>query len=159
GAVDLTGGGTTAPATNTPKNVQIGNNNHITTAPGPLILLNPGVVRQGTSVGVTGSGFSAGAVIDLAIKRQGTNTALTAAFVQTDKSGTFSGATLTVPTSLSSGNFTVEAHERNSRNTAQAVGTVAGGAPQVKLGTQVGKPGDMLVLSLRGFAPGEPVKV
>src|SRR5262249_30301244 len=51
GAVDLTGGGTTSPATSTPKNVQIGNNNHITTAPGPLILLNPGVVRQRASGG------------------------------------------------------------------------------------------------------------
>src|SRR5262249_26646188 len=93
------------------------------------------------------------------IKRQGSNTALASTLVQADTSGTFGDASLTVPTSLSSGNFTVEAHERNSHTTAQAVGAVAGGAPQVKLGTQGGKPGDVLVLALHGFAPGESVKV
>lgn len=147
-----------AASTPAPKSVPIGNK-MVTTTTGPLILLNPGVVRQGTSVSVTGSGFDVGAVVDLTIKRQGATTALASTFVQSDKGGTFSGASLSVPMSLSSGTFTVVARERNSSNTAQAVGTVAGGAPQVKLGLQVGKPGDVVVLALHGFAPGETIKV
>src|SRR5262249_46453370 len=90
---------------------------------------------------------------------QGSATTLASASAKSDKYGTFSGANLNVPMSLSSGTFIVSAHERNSDAVAQAVGTVAGGAPQVKLGTQVGKPGDTTVLSLHGFAPGETVKV
>jgi serine/threonine protein phosphatase PrpC len=164
GVGSLTGGNqasqATAPAasTPTPKPVQIGNGTSPST-PGALILLNPGVVRQGTSVGVGGSGFDPGAVIDLTITRQGSGTTLSSTFVQADKNGTFYNATLGVPMSLSAGNFIVQAKERNGHTTAQAVGTVAGGAPQVKLGTEVGKPGDVIVLALHGFAPGETVNV
>jgi serine/threonine protein phosphatase PrpC len=151
---------TASPVTNTPTpaTVRIGNNTVVTT-PGPLILLNPGVVRQGTSVGVTGSGFDAGSVIDLTIKRQGATKALTTSFIQAGKGGTFDGGSLNVPNSLSSGNFIVEAKQRNSQHVAQAVGTIAGGAPTVKLGMQVGKPGDAVVLSLHGFAPSENINV
>lgn len=151
---------TASPVTNTPTpaTVRIGNNTVVTT-PGPLILLNPGVVRQGTSVGVTGSGFDAGSVIDLTIKRQGANKALATSFIQAGKGGTFDGGDLNVPTSLSSGNFIVEARQRNSQHVAQAVGTIAGGAPTVKLGLQVGKPGDNVVLTLHGFAPSENINV
>src|SRR5258705_523848 len=151
---------TASPVTNTPTpaTVRIGNNT-VVTSPGPLILLNPGVVRQGTSVGVTGSGFDAGAVIDLTIKRQGAAKALATSFIQAGKGGTFDGGSLNVPTSLSSGNFIVEAKQRNSQHVAQAVGTVAGGAPTVKLGLQVGKPGDNVVLSLHGFAPSGNINV
>lgn len=164
-AVNLLGGRSATHATSpsaattpTPKSVQVGNKT-ITTTPGPLILLNPGVVRQGTSVGVTGSGFDPGAVIDLTIKHQGATTTQASTFVQADKGGTFDNASLDVPTTLSSGSFIVEAKERNSHNTAQAVGTIAGGAPQVKLGTAVGKPGDVIVLALHGFAPRETINV
>lgn len=127
--------------------------------PGPLILLNPGVVRQGSSITVTGSGFDARAFVDLAVRQRGSASSLASTFVQADKSGTFGGVSLTVPPSLSSGSFTVDAHERNGSASAAATGTVAGGAPQVKLGTQVGKPGDTIAVALHGFAPGEPIKV
>jgi hypothetical protein len=167
GAFGLTGGDTAATraastavvsGASRPKPVQIGNA-QLTTVTGPLLLLNPGVVRQGSSVSVTGSGFDPGAVVDLAIKRQGSSASLASTFVQAGKDGAFSGASLTVPMSLSPGALIVTASERNSSNTAQAVGTVAGGAPQVKLGTQVGKPGDQVVLALHGFAPGETINV
>ncbi len=57
------------------------------------------------------------------------------------------------------GSFIVEARQRNSNKVAQARGIIAGGSPQVKLGTQVGKPGDVIELSAHGFAPDEEVKV
>lgn len=127
--------------------------------PGPLILLNPGVVRQGSSISVTGSGFGARAIVDLAVRQPGATSALASTFVQADKNGTFGGVALPVPASLSSGGFVVDAHERSGNATAEATGNVAGGTAQVKLGTQVGKPGDTIALTLHGFAPGEPVKV
>jgi hypothetical protein len=130
-----------------------------TLVPGALILLNPGVVRQGTSFNVMGSGFDAKATIDLVLKRQATGSTLASTFVQTDRSGTFTMATLTVPNNLPSGTFVVQAQERNSTKMAQAVGTIAGGVPQVKLSAQVAQPGDMIVFSLHGFSPGESINV
>lgn len=126
---------------------------------GPLILINPGIVRQGAGIAVTGSGFDARAIIDLAVKRPGSATAITSTFIQTDKNGAFSGASLTIPESLSAGNFTVSAQERNGSQAAHATGTIADGAPQAKLGAQVGKPGDTIALTLRGFTAGEAIKV
>jgi hypothetical protein len=142
----------------TPKTVQIGNQK-VTTAVGPLILLNPGVVRQGTAFNVTGSGFDPGSVVELSIVRQGSSTPLASVLVKADKSGGFYSVSMTAPTSLSAGNFSVVAQERNSSNSAQSFGAVAGGAPQVKLGPQVGQPGAQVTVSLNGFAPMETIKV
>jgi hypothetical protein len=97
--------------------------------------------------------------VDITIKRQGSTTSLATKQVKADKVGGFYGTALAVPMSLSSGNFVVVASERNSSNTAQAVGTVAGGAPQVKLGEQVGQPGVNVTVGLHGFAPQETINV
>jgi hypothetical protein len=145
------------PAVNTPALIPMGNKQVVSTS-GPIILLNPGVVRQGTSVNVTGDGFGAGALVDLTINRQGSAASLAKTQVKVDKGGSFTSS-LSVPMSLSSGNFVVVASERNSSNSAQAVGTVAGGAPQVKLSVQVGQPGVHVTAGLNGFAPLETIKV
>ena len=139
--------------------MQIGNNHDVTTAIGPLILLNPGVVRQGTDVNVTGTGFAPHSVVTLSITRQGSGAALASTVVKADKSGGFYGAAIAVPNSLSAGSFNVVAQERNSSTSAQAIGSVAGGAPQVKLGPQVGQPGEVVTVSLNGFAPEETINV
>src|SRR5262245_26811424 len=39
----------------------------------PLVLLNPSTVRQGSSLGVTGSGFDPGATVDVLVKQQATD--------------------------------------------------------------------------------------
>jgi len=127
-------------------------------ATGTLILLNPGIVRQGAAMGVTGSGFDPKATIDLAIKQQPTDTGQVLSFVQADKYGTFY-STLTVPVTLSAGPFSIQATERGHHKVAQARGVVQGGAPQLKLGSQVGKPGDIITVSVSGFSPDETVKV
>ncbi len=147
---------TSAPTTSTPApNVT----QPVTSSSGPLILLNPGVVRQGAAVAVLGSGFDPGATVDLTLKRQASGTTLASSHVLADQGGFFGDAAITVPISLGSGNFIVEAHERNSTKTVRATGTIAGGAPQVKLGVMVGKPGDLITVSLHGFAPEEPINV
>ena len=125
---------------------------------GALLLLNPGIVRQGTGMGVTGSGFDPRATVDLAIKQRASDPGQVLTFVQTDKNGVFTGE-LTVPATLTAGPFYIQASERGSNKVAQAKGLIAGGTPQLKLGTQVGKPGDLITVSLHGFSPGETINV
>jgi nucleoid-associated protein YgaU len=125
----------------------------------PLVLLNPSSVRQGSSVGVTGSGFDPGATVDIFVKQQPTDEVDPLTFVQVDKSGGFGGVTFAVPDSLPRGSFVVEALQRESANTARATAVVAGTSPQVKLGTQAAKAGDLVQLSAAGFGPEEDVNV
>lgn len=125
---------------------------------GALILLNPGIVRQGTSMGVTGSQFDPGATVDLTIKQRATDQGQAVGTVKTDKYGAFYD-NLTVPSTLSSGSFSVVASERGSQKVSQATGIVSGGAPQLKLSAQVGKPGDLITVSASGFSPNETIKV
>jgi len=129
-----------------------------TLAAGALILLNPGVVRQGTNMGVNGSGFDPRAIVDLAIKQHKSGPGQIIGFARTDKYGNFY-ENLMVPNTMSSGTFFIEARERGSTNVAQAAGVIAGGAPQLKLGAQVGKPGDMVTVTVHGFSPDEKINV
>jgi hypothetical protein len=130
----------------------------VSNAVGALILLNPGIVRQGTSMGVNGSGFNPRATVDLAVTQALSQPGQVINFVKTDKYGNFY-SNLTVPMTLSSGTFFIQARERGSTKVAQARGMVSGGTPLLKLGAQVGKPGDIITVSLHGFSPGESIKV
>jgi hypothetical protein len=125
----------------------------------PLLLLNPSTVRQGSSVGVAGSGFDPGAVVDIYVKQQVDDSVDPLTFVQVDKSGGFGGVSFNVPDTLPRGNFIVEADQRESDNLARATAVVAGGSPQVKLGTQAAKSGDQVQLSAAGFSPNEDINV
>src|SRR5215471_490617 len=125
----------------------------------PLVLLNPSTVRQGSSVGVTGSGFDPGATVDLYVKQQASDSVDPLTFVQVDKSGGFGGVSFAVPDSLPRGNFIVEADQRESERVARATAVIAGGSPQVKLGTQAAKAGDVVQLSAAGFSPDETINV
>jgi LysM repeat protein len=125
----------------------------------PLLLLNPSTVRQGSSVGVAGSGFDPGATVDIYVKQQASDSVDPLTFVQVDKSGGFGGVTFAVPDALPRGNFIVEADQRESGNVARATAVIAGGSPQVKLGTQAAKSGDAVQLSAAGFGPDEDVNV
>jgi LysM repeat protein len=125
----------------------------------PLVLLNPSTVRQGSSVGVAGSGFDPGATLDIYVKQQVSDQVDPLTFVQVDKSGGFGGVTFAVPDSLPRGSFIVEARERESENAASATAVIAGGSPQVKLGTQAAKSGDTVQLSATGFDSNETISV
>jgi nucleoid-associated protein YgaU len=125
----------------------------------PLVLLNPSTVRQGSTVGVTGSGFDPSATVDIYVKQQESDNVDPLTFVQVDKSGGFGGVTFAVPDSLPRGNFIVEADQRESENVARATAVIAGSSPQVKLGTQAAKAGDTVQLSAAGFDPDEDITV
>ena len=162
GAVNTTGANT-SPTTGTTQPSPVPTNPRATpTAPnttaGALLLLNPGVVRQGVSMGVTGSGFDPRITVDLLVKQRKSDPGQPIGLSRTDKYGNFYG-NLTVPQTLSSGPFFIEARERGGTRVAQAAGVVAGGAPQLKLSEQVGKPGDMITVSIHGFSPYEKINV
>ncbi len=125
----------------------------------PLVLLNPSSARPGSTIGVTGSGFDAGSTVDITLKHQKDDTGTALGFVQADKSGSFGGFNLTLPSTFVSGPFIVVAQEHGGSKEAEATGTVAANSPQVTFGTQVGKPGDIIAFSMKGFAPSETVKV
>lgn len=125
----------------------------------PLILLNPSSARPGSTIGVTGSGFDAGTTIDITLKHTKDDQGKALGFVQADKSGSFGGFNLTLPSDFVSGPFLVIAQQHSGGKQAMATGTVAANSPQVTFGTQVGKPGDVVAYSLKGFAPDEVVKI
>jgi len=125
----------------------------------PLVLLNPSSARPGSTIGVTGSGFDPGTTIDLTLKHTKDDQGKPLGFVQADKSGSFGGFNLTLPSDFVSGPFLVIAQQHNGGKQAMATGTVAANSPQVTFGTQVGKPGDVIAYSLKGFAPDEVVKI
>jgi hypothetical protein len=126
---------------------------------GPLLLLNPAFVRQGATINLSGSGFDPKATLDLVLRRNAADRGQPITFAQADKGGAFT-TNFTVSGALGAGSFIIEARERDSGRLAQATGTIAQGtAPQVKLGIQVGRPGDQVVFSAQGFAPGEALQV
>lgn len=126
---------------------------------GPLILLNPSTVRPGSAVGIIGGGFDPSATIDIVAKRNAGDRGDPVTFVQSDKGGSFGGVNYTVPPSFARGDFIIEARQRKGDKVARATGIVASTAPSVKLGIQVGKPGEEVALSAQGFAANEDVKV
>lgn len=159
GAAAPTGGPTSPPpAGRVPTPTPIAASELVTTHT-PLVLLNPSSARPGSTVGVTGSGFDAGTTVDLTLKHSKDDTGQALGFVQADKSGSFGGFNLTLPGDFVAGPFIVVAREHNGSKQAMATGTVAANSPQVTFGTQVGKPGDVIAFSLKGFAPDESVKV
>jgi hypothetical protein len=139
-------------------------------SPGPVLLLNPNSAAPGATIEVLGSGFDAGKLVTLALEagtavptsknqkdvRGPTHVNLDTA--QAGRGGTFS-KTVTLPSSLIGRSFEVIAQERKGTARAIADGTFATGSPTATLSTAVGKPGDTVYASARGFAPNEPVDV
>jgi hypothetical protein len=124
----------------------------------PLITLSPGLVRPGTTVSVSGSGFDAGARVDLLLGTGGP-TARPVSTVTVGKDGSISGS---VPFPADPGGQTsrvVTAQQRGSDKVAKAEATLAQGVAKATLYPMAGKPGDTVSLSAQGFAAGEDVGV
>ena len=151
-------GGAVSPDTQA-EEAQLQTSGGIVTDRQAFILLNPATVRPGSSVGVTGSGFDAGAQIDFTLKRKKDDKGQEIGFVQTDKGGNFGGFSFTVPDTFTSGNFILAARQHDGKHETWAIGHLTANSPVVTFGTQVGKPGDTIAFSMKGFAPREEVKV
>ncbi len=146
---------------------------------GPLITLNPGLVRPSLPVTVTGSGFDAGSKVDVllggasgkdasgkdASGKDGSGSksakATQVATATAGKDGSIA-ATFKFPLQASAVGATQEitAQQRGGTKVAKAEAAMAGGAAgEAKLSAVTGKPGDTVSLSVSGFAPGEDLKV
>src|SRR5260370_533957 len=101
-AVHTTGSSTSqaTPATSTPPARTPARTAGVTA--GALILLNPGVVRTGASMGGTATGCDPRATVDVLVKQRKSDTGQPISLVNADKYGNFYD-NLTVPETLSSG--------------------------------------------------------
>lgn len=125
---------------------------------GPLLLLNPDSVAQGATINILGTGFDASRLITLTIEFPHRRHSLFLDTAQAGRDGSFS-KNVTLPTTLEGHAFWVVAREHKGTARAMARGTVAVGSPTATLSTAVGKPGDTVYASARGFAPHEAVDV
>ena len=129
----------------------------LATAPRAIVLLNPLVATPGSSVSLTGSGYDPGATVDLTLKRNESDKGRDLGFAQADQGGNI-GASFTVPGDFT-GSYILVARQHDGKKQAQVVGQLRSTNPTVKLGTQVGKVGDVIAVSGAGFAPKEKVRV
>ncbi|HEY7347144.1 MAG TPA: hypothetical protein VH599_02410 [Ktedonobacterales bacterium] len=126
----------------------------------PFILFTPGVVHQGSVINVLGSEFDPKVFIDFRIKQKANDPGKVINSIQTDATGSFSNVAITLPASQPFGNFIIQAHQRNSDKIAQSMGFIQNGSiATVKLSSLVGKVGDTLKVTAKGFAPHEKVNV
>ncbi|GAA2370593.1 hypothetical protein [Dactylosporangium salmoneum] len=136
----------------------------------PMITLNPGLVRLGGGVTVQGSGFDQGSVVDVYLgpsSQPGQKPAKSAgpdakphmvATAKAKKWGVFT-ANFTMPNKMTVPVQEVTAQARGSDKVAKADASVAQGAGQATLSSVVGKPGDTVNLTVKGFSPGEQLNV
>ncbi len=125
-----------------------------------LVLLNPATVTAGGTVSVSGSGFEPGATVTVFLKRDKSDKGVDLGFVQADQGGSFGGFSFRLPDELAGRSFLVVARQQGGKAIeATAQGNAAASSPEIKFGTQVGKPGDNVTFSAKGFAPGEEVRV
>jgi hypothetical protein len=136
----------------------------------PMITLNPGLVRLGGTVTVQGSGFDQGSTVEVFLgpsSAAGQKPAKSPAAgakprqVATAKAGKYGvfTANFTMPGQMTVPVQEVTAQARGSDKVAKADAAVAQGAGQAALSAVVGKPGDTVNLSVKGFAPGEQLDV
>ncbi len=125
----------------------------------PIITLSPGLVTPGTTVAVIGSGFDAGARVDLLLGNGGAKTAQPVGTVTVKKDGSLSGS-IPFPAQAQGGQTTVvTAQQRGGDKAAKAEATLAQGVAKATVYPAAGKPGDTISLSGQGFGPGEDVGV
>ncbi|WP_433207794.1 hypothetical protein ACQP00_42070 [Dactylosporangium sp. CS-047395] len=136
----------------------------------PMITLNPGLVRLGGGVTVSGSGFDQGSMVDVYLGPSSTpgqkkppSGAADAkpkqvATAKAGKWGVFT-ANFTMPSKMTVPVQEVTAQARGSDQVAKADASVAQGAGQATLSAVVGKPGDTINMTVKGFSPGEQLNV
>jgi hypothetical protein len=140
-----------------PKTVDLGEQK-IPRESGPIIVVNPGLVTPGAKATIEGAGFDAKSTVDLFLKtsaKQSEGKGIASA--KTDKSGSIN-TQFTVPESVSKGAVLV-AQQRDADKVAEAQLVSGGVVGSVKINKAVGKPGDSVSLSIRGFGAGERINV
>ncbi len=172
GALDTTGGGGGGSAPKKhhsrqeqeirppkqPKTIKLGNQ-RVPQASGPIIVINPGLVNPGGSAAVEGGGFDKKATVDILLKARKSDTKGRAiGSVRSDKSGSIY-ARFTMPESAGNRPATLVAQQRGSTKAAEAKVITGGAVGTAKINKLVGRPGDVVTVTARGFRPGETIDV
>lgn len=123
---------------------------------GPVLTLNPGLVRAGAKVGVSGVGFDPGTYVDLQFLPAGGRQPLNLPSAVVARDGSFLSG-FTVPTLPNSPGGTITAVQRGTTKGAQAQAIVQAGVGNASINRQSGRPGDVVAVSAGGFQPGEPI--
>lgn len=126
----------------------------------PMLMLNPGLVRPGGTVQVLGSGFDAGSRVNVRLAANKKDKGKPISTVYANKVGNIT-ASVPFPMKAGGGGNTLIVAEQQGKTThvASAQAVVAQGVGTATLSAIVGKPGDTVNLTARGFAPGESVSV
>lgn len=122
----------------------------------PLITLNPGLVRQGAPVAITGIGFDPGSSVDIRFMPDGSRQPMVIPGTQVAPDGSF-GASFVVPQMPNANGGTITAAERGSTKTARANAEVQAGVGFMALNAFYGRPGDVVGVTANGFQPGEKI--
>ncbi|MEU5104794.1 hypothetical protein AB0H07_21285 [Streptomyces sp. NPDC021354] len=144
--------------TTKPKTIKLGNQ-RVPQASGPIIVINPGLVAPGGKASVEGGGFAPKSTVDLLLKtkRSGAK-GRPIRTVRTDKHGSLY-VNFTMPESLGGRPGTLVAQQRGGGRTAQAELISGGSIGTARINKMVGRPGDVVSISARGFKPGEQINV
>ncbi|WP_445515282.1 hypothetical protein [Streptomyces sp. NEAU-174] len=141
-----------------PKTIRLGNQ-RVPQASGPIIVINPGLVTPGGSAAVEGGGFDKKATVDILLKARKSDTKGRAiGSVRSDKFGSIY-ARFTMPDNAGNRPATLVAQQRGSSKTAEAKVITGGAVGTAKINKMVGRPGDVVTVTARGFRPGEPIDV
>jgi hypothetical protein len=123
-----------------------------------VITLNPGLLRQGAKVGVSGVGFDTRAFVDLQFTVEGAESSSPIGSAPVGRGGQFN-AEFTVPPMPGVQRAVVTAQQRGSSKIARSDAVVPGGVASAQIGKETGAPGDQVDVSGGGFTPGEKVNV
>lgn len=158
GAIDTRGGGAQGPLPlappEKPPSVLMGGAQ--VPAGGPVVTLNPGLVRQGARVGINGIGFDPGAFVDLQFTPQGSRQPVPIPGVPVTRDGSFT-TEFVVPQLPDANGGTITAVQRGSNKGARADAQVQAGVGFLTLSRPAGRPGDVISVSANGFQPNEKV--
>ncbi len=123
----------------------------------PLVVLNPGLVRPGGTVSVSGSGFDAGAKVDVLLSDGKAKKKVASSKVTKDGSVTASFTFPPEPSGSAKQEVTVKQRGGTKSDTAEAM--LAQGVGTATISPVAGRPGSKVTLSATGFDPGEKLSV
>lgn len=125
----------------------------------PLILLNPGLIRPGGNVSVSGTGFDAGAKVDITLGSGKAAGVRKVATTTATKDGSIT-ASFAFPRAVpGNGAQQVTAKQRHGNKSGTANAMMAQGSGTATVSPVAGRPGSKVSLSATGFDANEPLAV
>jgi hypothetical protein len=123
----------------------------------PTITIDPGMVRQGGRVAITGIGFDPGALVDMRFTPQDSTQAFPVPAAVVAPDGSFTSAFTMPPLPNANGGTILAAQHGPVKKTARDDVEIQAGAGTARLSALWGRPGNTVDVTADGFQPGENV--